>query len=383
MKICIIANGYPNSREPQWGCFERDQALALKKAGHDVAILFVDKRFRTYWRKIGYTSFREDGIDVYGFYLIPTQWIRRLWGNKPQYWLASRLLNLVYKKYFSDYGSPDVIYSHYLENIAYSVYLREKYDVPLVGIEHWSAVNKERLSVTSKFRGNIAYNNVDRLLSVSQSLRSKIYKHFKKESTVVYNMLGPEFMASNVNATKTRLFSFVSIGSLVSIKDYEMLIKAFSESNLTLERCTLSIVGDGTERQKLERLIEELNLKDSVFLLGRKTKDEIISLLSESHIYVLSSKSETFGVACIEALSQGLPAIATKCGGPEEFINKRNGLLVPINDISSMAEAMKKMYNDYKNYDTVAIAEECKSRFSPMVIARQLTDIFEDVINRE
>jgi hypothetical protein len=47
MKILIVANGYPNKREPQWGCFERDQALALKELGHEVSILYVDRRFRT------------------------------------------------------------------------------------------------------------------------------------------------------------------------------------------------------------------------------------------------------------------------------------------------------------------------------------------------
>ena len=71
MKIVIIANGYPGKREPQWGCFERDQAVALTELGHQVSILYVDRRFRTYWRKIGINYRREDGIDVCGVFLFP------------------------------------------------------------------------------------------------------------------------------------------------------------------------------------------------------------------------------------------------------------------------------------------------------------------------
>ena len=94
----------------------------------------------------------------------------------------------------------------------------------------------------------------------------------------------------------------------------------------------------------------------------------------------MPSKTETFGVACIEALSQGLPAIATKCGGPEEFINDNNGILVPVDDVDALAESMTKMHATYECYDRTAIAEECLCKFSPSVIAKQLTSIFEEVV---
>ena len=55
MRIFLISRGYPTKREPQWGCFEKDQAEALAKYGHEVVMLSVDTRFRWYWRKIGIT----------------------------------------------------------------------------------------------------------------------------------------------------------------------------------------------------------------------------------------------------------------------------------------------------------------------------------------
>jgi glycosyltransferase involved in cell wall biosynthesis len=64
---------------------------------------------------------------------------------------------------------------------------------------------------------------------------------------------------------------------------------------------------------------------------------------------------------------------------PEEFINESNGILVPANDVDALAEAMTKMHDTYDSYDRTAIAKECLCKFSPSVIAKQLTSIFEEV----
>ena len=55
MRIFWIARGYPSQKDPQWGCFEKDQAEALRKAGHEVVVLSVDTRFRWYYRPLGIT----------------------------------------------------------------------------------------------------------------------------------------------------------------------------------------------------------------------------------------------------------------------------------------------------------------------------------------
>lgn len=381
MKIAIISNGFPDKREPQWGCFERDQALALSDQGHQVSVLFTDKRFRTYWRKIGFSHIREKSIDAYGIFIMPTQWIRRIFGGKVQYWVASHLLDLVYRKYIREHGCPDIIYAHYLNNIAYAAFLKKKYSVPLVGIEHWSVLNQKSLSPLQIARGRIAYENADKLLAVSESLRSMIKYHLNIDSTVVYDMLGPEFVFSSLmQKTSESGFKFIAIGSLKEIKGYDILISAFSKSNLARKGCQVIIAGDGEEKCNLVNLIHEVGLSEHIVLAGRKSKQEIINLLSECQAFVLSSRAETFGVACIEAMSQGLPVIATSCGGPEEFVSEKNGILIPTDNVDAMAAAMCQMYENYSKYDRSIIANDCIHRFSPKVIAEQLTLIFYDIV---
>jgi len=292
-------------------------------------------------------------------------------------WMYDHLFNL----YLKHNGKPDIIYAHYLYNIFYATTLQGKYDVPLVGIEHWSVLTQNELSSKQSQWGNIAYHNVDKLLAVSQSLKGHIYRHFGKESSVVYDMLGQEFVSTPIpTKTDDKTFRFITVGSLLPIKCYDLLISAFTKFHAIYPESALVLVGGGPEQQNLQHKIEELHLTEVVQLVGRKNKQEVISYLSSSHVYVLSSQNETFGVACIEGLSMGVPCIATRCGGPDEFVNKKNGLLIPPNDVDALATAMQTMYDHYTQYDSKAIAEDCRKRFSPQVIAQQLTDIFEEVI---
>ena len=380
MKILVIANGYPNKHDPQWGCFEKDQAVALKNLGHEVCIIYVDKRFRTYWRKIGLTRFIDNGIAVIGIFWFPMLGLKYLM-PKFHLYLVTLMQRIVFKCVLKYWGKPDVIYAHYLYNIAFSTELKEKYGIPLVGIEHWSELTKKNLPPILRFWGEIAYSKADRILSVSESLRSHIWRHFGKDSSVVYDMLGQDFIAAPILSNKTvHRFRFITVGSLLSVKCHNLLISAFARFHLTYPNSELVIVGAGPERTSLLNQIQELKLTHAVQLAGRKNKQEVIDCLSSSHVYVLSSSNETFGVACIEGLSLGLPCIATRCGGPEEFVNEKNGILVPTNDIEALASAMKTMYENYQHYDCGAIAAEIRQRFGPQTIAKQLTEIFNNLL---
>jgi glycosyltransferase involved in cell wall biosynthesis len=380
MRIVVIANGYPNKHDPQWGCFEKDQAVALKNFGHDVCIMYIDKRFRTYWRKIGQTGFTDNGISVFGIFWFPMLRLKN-WMPKFHFFLVKRMQERVFNSILKHWGKPDIIYAHYLYNIAFATELKEKYSIPLVGIEHWSELTKSELSPLQRFWGEIAYSKADKILAVSDSLRSHIKRHFDKDSTVVYDMLGQEFVSAPIpEHSLNGNFTFVAVGSLVQIKCYDLLIEAFRQSGLSQSGCKVVIVGSGQEHDNLKSQIQRANLQDNVMLVGRKNKEDIISILAKSHAFILSSRAETFGVACIEALSQGLPCIATSCGGPEEFINESNGLLIPTKDVAAMATAMKTMYENYSHYDCASIADDTRRRFGPQTIAKQLTEIFEEII---
>ena len=101
-----------------------------------------------------------------------------------------------------------------------------------------------------------------------------------------------------------------------------------------------------------------------------------MSLFSKSSVYVLSSHSENFATACMEAMSAGLPAIMTRCGGPEDFVDNSNSVLVNVNDLEDMAKAMHYMYDNIDKYHRKSISEGIKNKYSAEAVAKQLGRIY-------
>ena len=381
MNILIIARGTPSKRDPQWGSFEFDQAKALASLGHNVIIASVDTRFRFYWRKIGLTTKHINGIHIYNLFVCPGAIVGLLGGYVTDVfnaWVWHKMAKVI----AANEEKPDVIYSHYLFNTHKAVRYLKDLNAPVVAIEHWSEINKPVVAPSIQKMGEDTYPKVDKLLTVSKAAQKAIKEHFDIESTVVYNMVGEKFiyLPHKNNDDKVR---FIATGSLILRKGFDLLIEAFATLQLPKDKWELHIIGAGKQHCELQKQIEKHHLTPNIRLVGQQTSEQIIRRLNHSDVFVLPSRMETFGVVYIEALACGLPVIATPCGGPEEFVNEKNGLLVPVDDVKALAAAIRHMYEHHQNYDRQAIADECQARFSPEVIAKQLTRIFEEVIKNK
>lgn len=375
MFILLISRGIPSDKDPQWGCFERDQALALHKAGHKVVVLSVDSRVRVKNRKLGISHRNIDGVDLYNLYWFPNVIFRPII-YRLMLSIISWQLDYLYKKVVKIHGTPDVIYSHYLLNSYAALNLKKKYNLPVVAIEHWSEVNKDILKPYVQYLGNSVYTTVDKVISVSDSLKSMISKHFNVDSLVVHNLVGEGF-GYKLPSYHTS-FNFVTVGSLFHIKGYDILIEAFAKI-ANNNNFKLTIVGDGNQRTLLQQLIVKHNLQSKVLLLGRKSRLEVADILADSDVYVSSSRNENFSVSVLEALSVGLPVVATICGGIKECINESNGLLVPTEDVNALSSAMLKITQNISNYNRESIAQDFENRFSTKTIINNLVSIFESV----
>ena len=379
MNILLISRGVPTKHDPQWGSFEYDQAKALATHGHKVIVASVDSRFRLYSRKLGLTYEEHEGVKLYNYFLCPaviTGFLGNAFKNKVIEWQWQQIIKAISK----NDDKIDVIYSHYLFNTYYAVHFLSKLNAPIVAIEHWSELQKETLTpyVMSMTE---AYNHISKVIAVSQSLKKTLKQKFNIDAQVVYNMVGDEFTYTP-HSISSPTVRFIAAGSLIHRKGYDLLIQAFSQTHLPKDQWELRIIGSGIERNNLLQLIEKAGLQDNITLVGQKTKQDIVNLYQQSDVFVLPSRSETFGVVYIEAMACGLPVIATPCGGPEEFVTKKNGLLVPVDNVEALADAIKYMYDHHQEYDRQAIANDCQARFSSEVIAKQLTEIFEYVINK-
>lgn len=380
MRIFVISRGCPTPSDPTWGCFELDQAQALSQLGHEVVMLSVDTRTRLKWRKIGISEYTYGHVHAMDMFLLPYSY--RIIGWQLRQKITAALLLRLYDYACRKFGKPDILYSHYLFNTQLAVSIKQKYHVPLVGIEHWSALNIRPVPQWVRTMVNATYPHTDKVIAVSESLKQSINEcHKVPDISVVHNMVGKEFTCV---PAAPHPFTFVATGRLVYGKGFDLLPVAFSKIKDSLpDDWQMLIIGGGKERTSLQQQINLSGLQDHIRLLGQKTKAEIIPLLQHSDVFILPSRGENFSVAVLEALACGLPVISSVTGGIRECINSRNGLLFPVNDVDALTDAIQTMYVNRTDYNHSAIANDCQARFSPEVIARQLTGIFQQVIAQQ
>lgn len=294
------------------------------------------------------------------------------------------MFDYLFMQIVKENGVPDIIYAHYLFTIDSLKVVRKHFpEIPVVGIEHWSELCKSRVPKGLLRCGKDAYQLVDRLLAVSPSLQEQIKKHFGKDSEVVYDMVDEEFLHApiSVGSGENGPFVFASCGSLLPRKGFDVLLRAFSETRDKTSK--LIILGAGPEKVRLQELAGELGILERVTFKGMVSRDEIREIYRRCSAYVLATKSETFGVSYVEAMAMGLPAIATRCGGPEHFMNDTCGLLVDVDDVAALTRAMDSVEEHIGDYSPEAIREYVRSRFSGEVIAKQLEKIFIEEIEKK
>ena len=131
----------------------------------------------------------------------------------------------------------------------------------------------------------------------------------------------------------------ISVARLSAIKDFPTLLRAVRLVLPQVPDFRLRIVGDGPERATLESLIDELNLRLHVELLGER--HDVPALLSESGFFVSSSLSEGISLTLLEAMAVGLPVVATAVGGtPEIVLDGQTGRLAPAGDPAALARTI-------------------------------------------
>ena len=128
-------------------------------------------------------------------------------------------------------------------------------------------------------------------------------------------------------------------------------------------------------------MVKDLGIESKVKFFGKVRREDLPNFLNEGDAFVLPSRYETFGVVYIEALACGLPIIATKCGGPEDFYKEELGYMIDTGDEETLSKAMIKMIENKNKYDSIAMSKCVKNRFSKEVIVKKIEEIYEVILN--
>jgi glycosyltransferase involved in cell wall biosynthesis len=141
------------------------------------------------------------------------------------------------------------------------------------------------------------------------------------------------------NFAKIRL---ITVCRMVTRKGLEHLIQAMRE--LQNSEIDLWLLGGGREQEQIAKLVQEFGLEECVWMPGYIRRDALTNYYLQADIFVLPSLSESFGQVLLEAMSTGLPIVATTVGGIPEIVHPdRGGVLIPPGDSGAIVEAVRSL----------------------------------------
>jgi glycosyltransferase involved in cell wall biosynthesis len=395
MNILIIPSWYPTDKNPINGIFTKEQAMAIAEENKNIVNVIVAKRDNGYLEislrkpyKIPISVFkyltskiedRQVTDNFYEFFTPTLTWSKRLpFDGVNRIYVSIRK---TVERVLDKFGKIDIIHAQVSYPAGFIAYkISKEFNIPYVLTEHMSPFPFKFLLKANKPIDEIitAFQNAKRTIAVSSFLRNRIRSFGLSCTDVVPNLVDEaRFYPSE---KKNKKFTFLTVCFMTDQKGIDILLYAISKLDKSFISKTQFIIGgDGLKLDEYKNLAKKLGLSN-VYFIGRVNRNEAPRIFSSSHVYVMPSRHETFGVVYAEAIASGLPVIATRCGGPEDIVNESNGILIDVDDIDGLGNAISYMFENYYKYDPNKIREDFEKRFSKKAVVSQLMKIYNEVL---
>ena len=379
--IVAIPSWYKSARGSGGGYF-RDRALALQQAGWRAAMLAPDLYTPRDLRHGDVASERgrsirveNDGVETWRrdtLVLSP----RLPYRNAALFALCGLRL---FARYAATNGRPDLIEAHGALNAGVAAWaLRRRWGVPYILTEHSTSFAQGRLRWWERDLVRRVIADARHCLAVSPQLAGLLSEQFPGSRwEYLPNPLGEVFVG-HAEASRRDTgapFVFVCVARLSPEKGHARLIEAFASAFGGDPTVRLRLIGDGPLRGELERLCAVRAIAGQIEFLGVLSSEQVRDELAAADAFVLASDVETFGVAVIEALACGCPAVVTASGGPEHLVSGANGLVIPPRDPDALHAALIRMRQQAGHYDRSAIRAAALNLYSPEAFARRFAEI--------
>lgn len=373
----------PSFFTPYGGEFCLDQARALKAAGHEVRILSNVQLGVTIGAK-GYLSLpysryehEVEGITVCQSFQrgvpMAVRWNVRRW---------VRIVCEMFDAYVAKYGVPDVLHAHCSKWAGYAaMQISRKYHVPYVITEHLSRlVFEKEFGPAPSDAWQIpllreAYEQADLVIPVSEELVENIACYFGKDYRwqAVSNTIDVDFFQYRLRQSREgRPFRFCCLANFWPLKGYDVLLPAFRQLRENGAEVELHIAGRGTDSAACRKMLFE-----GMVIHGLISRDAVRDLLYQSDALVLASRSEVQPLVLLEAMSTGIPVIATTCV-PQSLRLQDGCRIVAVDDVDGLSAAMADVMT--QTVDGRQLSQQVREMASPEVIGRQLVSLFEGLI---
>ena len=355
--ILHITTWYPNSKDPQLGIFIKKHIDAAR----------LNKQFE-------HVILNVSAIPILEPKLYNVQ------GNTALQFFKA--LKQQVKKIESQYGKPSVIHSHVIEKKALATLWLCKHfrNSPLFITEHWTGYRLGKFTALNPvFKAAIkqCYKKAKLVSTVSKALLNDLENNNIK---VKNHIKIPNVVDGKPNAQKKptpKLWKIAFVADMVNenknLFGFVMAIETCVNKGLNL---SVEAIGGGTDLAAMQSVVSAQNLSHLFNFSGRQTNDYVLETFENCHLYVCSSFVETFSVATAEAMFKGLPVVVTPCGGPEEFVNNKSGIVTKSTNPRDIAKGIQLVIDNYTKYNAEAISTYVNSLFSADKVGKQLNDCY-------
>lgn len=388
MNIVIIPAFFQTKNRPTLGSFFLDQAKALKRAGHEVTILYCDtysvkcvKEWFTYQEE---SASQIQGIQIYRVKsFCPMK--HRMEGHKEAF---AKGIERLWEKHMKN-QSVDIIHAHCCVWAGYAAMkLSEKTKLPYVLTEHATLfqLHKDEISPANKKIIAEVFQKASKVICVSSAF-AKLLAEYATDIEVIGNVVDCDrFKVSERRNDGCRFLTVCYMEEEAQLykKGMDILIKAWAKLAPKYPQARLVVGGGGKAAEKVVEWTKEYQVEDSVEFLGALNREQVVEQMQQCDCFVLPSRYETFGVVYVEAFACGKPVIAVANGGPDDFVHDFNGILIQPEQEEELVQAFEKMINTLGQqdspYDSEKIASYVEEKFSYRAIAEQLEKVYSKVI---
>lgn len=240
--------------------------------------------------------------------------------------------------------NPDVVISFAREQ-SYRLLLLNFFNKRRIIVSVRNDPKHEYVKFSEKITMKILYSRVNGFVFQTEEARDFFSDKIKNKSIIIPNPINELFLSTNKNVKRKK--KIVAVGRLVEQKNHDLLIDAFAKISKKYNDYYVEIYGSGELKSVLEEKINKLGLSKKIFLKGEVSN--VKECIEDATLFILPSNYEGMPNSLIEAMSLGLPCIATDCpcGGARFLIkNNENGIIVPTNDVEKLSKAMEKMLDN-------------------------------------
>ncbi|MBL7946433.1 MAG: glycosyltransferase [Flavobacteriales bacterium] len=367
--VLVLPKWWPNARDPQLGDFIRKQVQATARFTRITIMLIKGDPEHP----PGVARADADDLIVirsrYRTSQSPVKPLRKL-VNLLRYWKAAMA---GWRMVLQERGKPDLVHVHILVRPALVAHwIKRKYGIPYILSEQSS----EYLDGTYRRKGPLFHALNRRLFSDADAVTAVsgwLGDGLKDLGLCTEYGIVPNVIPGLDRPLPSRgpAGHFMVVADLVDrTKNVSGVIRALAMAARGHDKLRLTVIGDGPDRGYLEELATTEGVAQRVKFLGRLPNAQVLDHMAHASAVIINSNVETFSVVTGEALAQGKPVIATRCGGPQGFVTDTNGFLIDVGDTKALAAAMVHLADKSAMYDPTMIRASVNERFSPEAVGR-------------